>query len=135
MRKTSFNSFGKHFYRCPRPVSLAAVLAVLALLACTPFFPWVDISSPNAMFIAQARDTLVIDQDKQTGDRVIQAVPSDKVPQETETGIGRDQETGDRVMRVAPSPTRRQDEDVLIGPVFISPEITWPDQRTPRKRQ
>jgi hypothetical protein len=122
-----------HLHLLPWAQGLVMLLFVLALLAEVPssalpgpgFFP------ADGRIIVQVQDTLVIDRDEQTGDRVIQVVPPSKSAGEAGVEIRQEQDAGDRVFHVRPRHGREQNTDVLIGPVIISPEITLPDHPRP----
>ncbi len=109
------------------------LLFMLASLTNVPPFalPGFGFVPADGRIIVQVQDTLVIDRDEQTGDRVIQTVPSGMSAGEAGVEIRQEQDVGDRVIHVRPRPGREQNTDVLIGPVIISPEITLPDHPRP----
>lgn len=85
--------------------------------------------------IALAQSGFDVDPNDQAGDRSLHVNGEQSETHGPAMRIDRDAETGDRIMHVAPRPEARQNPDVLIGPLLISPEITMPGPRKPHKRQ
>lgn len=76
-----------------------------------------------------------IERDDATGDRTMR-VGGVQSRQEARTmRLERDAQTGDRIMHVAPSAEKQQEQDALVGPLLITPEIKLPMPRKPHKGQ
>lgn len=124
-----------HFQRRPPKGNLFSALLVLMLLTGPPSAPppVPDAFSRDCLIVAQSKAPLAIGRDERTGDRMITVSPPTPGSKDSTTVIKRDQPTGDQVMHVAPPPEQPQEQDVFIGPLLITPEVTWPDPRKPGK--
>ncbi len=133
MRNARYN----HFHHRRLTGTLVNVMLMLMVLTGIPFSlsPRSDFFSMGGLIVAQTKDTLAIGRDGQTGDRMIMVSPPASGSEDSTMVIDRDQDTGDRIMHVAPPPEQAKGQDILIGPLFITPEVTWPDPRKPGKRQ
>lgn len=125
-------------HTCPR--SRRDIRLVLVVLGCVLCFilacAVIPVSAQNMDAIRkdQGRESLVPGKDQRTGDRVIMISPS-RDNEDSTMIIHREPDTGDLVIHLAPPQEQKQDPDVHIGPLFISPEITWPDRRKPLKQR
>lgn len=129
-----------HFRRYLLGGNLCSALLILLVLVCTPPPPSFCPDSPTmaGLIVAQTKDTPNIKQDRQTADRIIMISPLAPGSDGSGVTFGRDQVTGDRIIHVVPPPAAVAQEkwqDVLIGPLFITPEITWPPQSATSGKQ
>jgi hypothetical protein len=121
-----------HFHRYLLGGNLCSALFIFLVLVGMPSLsPRPDSAAMTGLIVAQTKDTLNIKQDKQAGDRIIMIFPLAPGSEGSGVTFGRDQATGDRIIHIVPPPaavTQKKWQNVLIGPLFITPEITWPPQ-------
>ncbi len=80
----------------------------------------------------QAAGGAYIGTDQKSDDFMIRVGPPGTSAPGMGMYIGRNPGTGDRVIHVVPPPEEKQSDHLLIGPLWISPEIVLPAPRNPR---
>jgi hypothetical protein len=115
----------------------SALFIFLVLVGMPSLSPRPDSAAMAGLIVAQTKDTPNIRRDKQAADRIIMISPLAPGPNGSGITFGRDQATGDRIIRIVPPAAVAQEKwrDVLIGPLFITPEITWPPQSATSGKQ
>lgn len=116
-----------------RGLSCASVLALLVICLLLPVGPVWAGQTPGSEPVARSPvGNIYIGSDSGTNDSVIRIGPSAENQPGSGMYIGRNPGSGDHVIHVVPPPEKEQQRDVIIGPLLITPEITWPNPKNPR---
>lgn len=112
-------------------VPFAALLAT-ALACLVPLLAAVSWAK-DARAPVSGQEMFIFSKDSQVVDRVITVLPPDAHGDDSTMIIRREPGTDDQIIHVVPPREEKQEPDIILGPLFITPKITWPDQRKPHK--
>lgn len=83
--------------------------------------------------VTMATGGVYIGTDDRSGDSVIRVGPSGDARPRAKIFMDHDSDSGDRVIQVLPPPEQERENEVIFGPMFITPEIIWPGSRPPHR--